>query len=131
MQNQIKQTVTRSTPEGVATVAKETVKDTQTQTIASIIYFISGIVEVALVFRFVLKMTGANPGSSFVAGTYNLTQLFILPFQGIFSPAVTTGIEVRAVFEPATIVAIFVYALLAWGLVKLIAIMSGHSSEEL
>lgn len=131
MQNLVKQTVAKSSNGGVATVAKESATDTQTQTVASIIYFISGVIEVALVFRFVLKITGANPGSNFVSWIYGFTQFLIMPFQGIFSSAATTGIEVRAVFEPATLVALFVYALAAWGIVKLIAIAAGQSNEEL
>lgn len=131
MQNLVKQTVAKSSNGGVATVAKESATDTQSQTVASIIYFISGVIEVALVFRFVLKITGANPGSNFVSWIYGFTQFLIIPFQGIFSSTATTGIEVRAVFEPATLVALFVYALAAWGIVKLIAIAAGQSNEEL
>lgn len=131
MQNTIKQTVTRQNSDGVATVAHETSVDTQTQTIANIIYFIAGLFEVALAFRFVLKITGANPSTGFVAGIYSFTQFLVMPFRGIFSSATTEGAEVRALFEPATLIAILVYAVLAWGIVRLIAIAGGHSSEEL
>ena len=131
MQNVVKETVTQSNNTGVSTVARESSTDTQTQTVANIIYFVAGLLEIALLFRFVLKITGANPSSGFVSGIYGFTQLLTLPFRGIFSSAVTTGVEVRAIFEPATLIAMIVYALLAWGLVKLLAIMTGHSNEEL
>jgi hypothetical protein len=131
MENIVKETVTQNSPAGSATVSKVSSTDTNTQTIASIIYFIFGLFEILLGFRLILKMTGANPGSGFVSGIYSFTQLLILPFRGIFSSAVSTGLEVKAIFEPATLVAMVVYALVAWGLVKLIAILAGHSNEEL
>lgn len=131
MQNVIKKTVTQQSNGGVAMVEHESTTDTQTQVVANVIYFIAGLFEVALAFRFVFKITGANPGSGFVAGIYNFTNLLVLPFRGIFSPAVTEGVEVRALFEPATLIAMLVYAVIAWGLVRLIAIAAGHSAEEL
>lgn len=131
MQNIIKETVVEHTNQGVATVASETSRDTQTQTVANVIYFIAGALEILLAFRLLLKMTGANPASAFVSGIYAFSQIFVLPFRGIFSSAVTTGIEVRAIFEPATLIAMIVYGIVAWGLVKLVAIMAGQSSEEL
>ncbi len=130
MQNIIKETVTKSTNAGVATSTVENSKDTQTQMVANIIFFIAGIVELALGFRFILKITGANPGSGFVSAIYSFTQFLILPFKSIFSSAVAPGAEVKAIMEPSTLVAMVVYAVIAWGLVKLIAILSGHASEE-
>jgi len=35
------------------------------------------------------------------------------------------GISANSVIEPGTVVAIFVYAILAWGIVKLIRILLG------
>lgn len=123
MQNIIKEEVT--------TVAQVNSTDTGTQTAANIIYFIAGLLEVILAFRFILKITGANPASGFVSMIYNFSQLLIWPFQGIFSSSVTAGAEVRAIFEPATLVAMLVYGLLAWGLVRLMAILMGRSTEAL
>ena len=130
MQSTIQETAVRKTPNGVATVAQTTTLDTPTQTAANIIYFILGVIEVLLFFRFFLKVTGANPGSGFVAFIYSFTQMLVFPFQGIFSSAVTTGAEVRSIFEPATIMAMLVYAVIAWGAIKLLVIVTGHSSEE-
>ena len=96
-------------------------------TTQNLVYFIFGVIEFLLIFRLIFKATGANPGSGFVSFIYGVTQIFVMPFAGIFSPAVTQGAEVAAVFEPASIVAIMVYSLLAWGIVKLIAIMSNDA----
>lgn len=43
---------------------------------------------------------------------------------GIFRAAVSQGVETTAVLEPATLVAIVVYAVLAWGIAQLVMILS-------
>ncbi len=101
-------------------------KATGTQTIGYVIYFIFGVLEVLLAFRFVLKLTGASLGSGFVSFIYGLTGIFIAPFEGIFRMWFGQGSETASVFEPATLVALIVYAVLAWGIVKLISISSGE-----
>lgn len=96
------------------------------QTVEYLIYFFFGALEMLLVFRLVLKLMGANAASAFVGLIYGATGIFILPFQGIFRSATTRGIETTSVLEPATIVAIIVYAVLAFGVVKLVRIFSGE-----
>lgn len=105
-------------------------KVTSSQTVEYIIYFLSGFLEILLVFRLILKMTGANMGGMFVNFIYGLTGIFITPFRGIFSQAVSPGIENTAVFEPATLIAIIVYAVLSFGIVKLFRILSGKKPQE-
>lgn len=87
-----------------------------------IVYYILGVIEVLLAFRFVFKLLGANPASSFVSFIYTLSNIFLAPFMGIFRTETTRGFETQAVMEPATIVAIIVYAVIAWGIVKFIEI---------
>jgi hypothetical protein len=59
-----------------------------------------------------------------------LSGMFILPFEGIFHRGVSQGIETVSVLEPSTIVAVIVYAILAWGLVKLVRMLSGERQAE-
>lgn len=99
---------------------------TSSQTVEYLIYFLFGALEVLLAFRLILKLTGANVGSAFVGLIYGLTGIFTLPFEGIFRRGFAQGIETTSVLEPATIVAIAVYAVLAWGIVKLLRILSGQ-----
>jgi hypothetical protein len=98
----------------------------RTQKIEYLIYFLFGALDVLLGFRFVLKLLGANAGSGFVSFVYGLSSIFIMPFEGIFRRAVSDGIETASVLEPATIVAVIVYGLLAWGMVKLVRLLSGE-----
>jgi hypothetical protein len=124
-----KETVT--TEEDDTAQPKKTPKreSTGTQTVEYIIYYIFGALEVLLAFRLVLRLFGANPNSGFVNWIYNFSAWFIWPFQGIFPNPTTTGAVTTAVFEPATLVAIIVYALVAWGIAKLISIFAGERQE--
>ena len=87
-----------------------------------IVYYILGVLEVLLAFRLILKLLGANPHSPFVSFIYSVSQAFLTPFNGIFRSTVTKGIEAQSILEPTTIIAMIVYAIIAWGIVKLIEI---------
>lgn len=86
------------------------------------VYYVLGILETLLAFRFILKLLGANPNSGFAAFIYNLSQAFVAPFSGIFRSVVSPGIETPSVFEPATLVAMIVYALIAYAIARIIDI---------
>ncbi|MFA5025314.1 MAG: YggT family protein [Candidatus Shapirobacteria bacterium] len=103
---------------------------TKSQKIEYVVYFLFGALEILLAFRLILKLTGASLASGFVRLIYSLTGIFILPFNGIFSKGYAQGVETTSVLEPATIVAIFVYMLVAWGIVKLVHISSGERQES-
>ena len=92
-----------------------------------IIYFVLGFLEALFAFRLVFKILGAQPDSTFVSIIYSITNIFLAPFFGIFRSAVTQGIEVRSILEPQLLIAMVVYALIAWGIVKLIMILSAKN----
>jgi glucan phosphoethanolaminetransferase (alkaline phosphatase superfamily) len=129
MANVIKETVT--TEEGDTVVDRvNQEKATGSQTVEYLIYFLFGLLEIILAFRLVLKLLGASLSSNFVELIYNISKVFIWPFEGIFSRATAQGAETTAVFEPATLVAIIVYSLIALGIVKLVRIFSGDKQTE-
>lgn len=103
---------------------------TDSQTVEYLIYFLFGVLEVLLAFRLVLKLTGANSGSSFVGLIYGVTGILIAPFEGIFRRLFAQGVETTSVLEPSTFVALIVYAVLAWGIVKLVRIFSGEQQDS-
>jgi hypothetical protein len=102
---------------------------TGSQTVEYLVYFLFGALEILLAFRLILKLLGASLSSGFVDFIYGLTGIFIAPFAGIFRSAVSQGLETKSVLEPATIVAIIVYAVVSWGIVKLVRISSGEKQE--
>lgn len=91
-----------------------------------IIYYIFGILEVLFAFRFIFKILGANSQGTFVSIIYSITRWFLTPFTGIFRMAITDGIETKSVLEPTLLIAMVVYALLAFAIVKLIEIISNR-----
>ena len=105
-------------------------KEQQNLKVRRVIYYVLGALEVLLAFRLVFKVLGANAKSSFVAAIYSISNVFLAPFAGIFRTAETKGIEAQSVLEPALIIAMIVYALLAWGIVKLVDIMSNRKESE-
>ena len=121
---------TRKDSNETVKVAPVKMEATTSQTVGYLVYFFFGALEILLAFRLVLKLAGANLGNAFVGLVYGITGIFILPFGGIFHKAVAQGIETSSVFEPATLVAIIVYAILAWGIVKLLSVLSGEKQES-
>jgi len=122
----IKETITtqgNNINPGANTPAKSA---TSFQTAGYLIYFLFGMLEILLAFRLVFKLAGASISSAFVNSIYGLTGVFILPFEGIFRRGFTQGIETTSVLEPSTLVAIIVYAVLAWGIIKLVRVLSGE-----
>ncbi len=96
-----------------------------------IVYYILGIFEVIFAFRLIFKLLGANPGSIFVSFIYNISGAFLAPFSGIFRSAVSKGIETKSVLEPTTIIAMIVYALIAYGIVRLIEIYQTPKNKKI
>jgi hypothetical protein len=86
------------------------------------VYWMLGILEALLAFRLIFRFLGANPASTFVSIIYTYSIPFVAPFSGIFRTAVNTGIETKSVLEPATIIAMIVYALIGYGIVRLLGI---------
>ena len=84
-----------------------------------ILYFVFGAIEALLAVRFALLLLGANEASGFVRLIYGLSRPFVLPFQGIFGEP-TLG---ASVLEWASLVGIIVYALVAYGLARLIELI--------
>ena len=80
-----------------------------------IVWYIAGFIITFLVLRIVFLLLGANEGNVFVDLIYAIGGFFALPFTGIFGEP-TFG---QMYFDTASLVAIVIYALLAWGVARL------------
>jgi len=83
------------------------------------VWWIVVFLDVLIAIRFVLKLLGANP-APFVRFMYDLTWPLVVWFHGIFN----TAQEGRSILEPEALVAMAIYALIGWGIVSLIRLMS-------
>ncbi len=91
-----------------------------------IVWYLVGLVEALLIFRFILKLLGANPHSGFVGFIYGITQFLATPFLSIFNETQIQGI----VFEWTTLLAMVVYWFIAFAIVKLFLISRTVSTPE-
>ncbi len=94
--------------------------------VSRVIMFIFGVIEVFIGIRFILMLLGANAEAGFVKMIYGVSGVFMAPFVAIFNTQKAGG----AVFEWSALVAIAVYALVAWGLVALIRAVSPREHSE-
>ena len=95
---------------------------TNVETIENIVYFFLGLLEILLFLRLILKLFGVSIASSFVSLIYGLSNIVLVPFEGIFSRLFSRGISSTSIIEPGTIVAMIIYAIIAWGVVRIIQI---------
>ena len=91
-----------------------------------IVWFIAGLIMAIIAIRFVLFLLGANRGSGFFQLIYSLSQPFVLPFLGLFAEPTYRG----SVFESASIVAVIVYALIAYAIARLVTIVLAPSTNR-
>jgi hypothetical protein len=81
-----------------------------------LVWLAFGILEALIGFRIMLKLIAANPNSWFTSFTYQLTDIFLWPFQNIVSnPSFQ-----NSVIELTSLIAILVYALVGWAIARLI-----------
>jgi hypothetical protein len=89
-----------------------------------IVWYILGIIEILLAFRFLLKFLAANPGAGFTQFVYGTSYIFATPFLAVFhNTRVTTG----SVFEWTNLLAMFVYWVIAQAIISLF-LMGKHVS---
>ena len=88
-------------------------------TLGRLVWLLFGFIEALIGLRIVLKLIAANPASPFAALVYFISDIFVWPFAGLVATPAAGGM----VFEISSIIAMFVYALLAWGLVELIYLL--------
>ena len=91
-----------------------------------IFYTILGVLEILLGIRFVLHLIAANPGSGFAAFIYGITGVFVAPFNGLIATPVSGG----TTLEVTTLIAMAVYALLFWVIVRVIQIAADRPSAR-
>ena len=88
--------------------------------VTRIIWLVAGIIILLLAFRFILSLLGANPSNGFANFIYDVSHPFAAPFFGLFHyDNIDYGVSR---FEIYTLVAMAVYAVVAWILTALINI---------
>jgi hypothetical protein len=91
-----------------------------------ITWYILGLIEVLLLFRFVLKLLGANAGAGFTEFIYGVTSIFTAPFTNVFKITYTS----ESIFEWTTLLAMLVYYIIAMGIIRLFFMGKTVSTPE-
>lgn len=81
-----------------------------------IIWYISSALQALLVFRFLLKLLGANPAAGFTNFIYTLSSIPMAPFKYVFGNSTVGG----SIFEWSTLLAMLVYWFVFAGITKLV-----------
>jgi hypothetical protein len=77
------------------------------------------LLEIMLGLRFLFKLIGANAASGFGGFVYGTTALLVKPFEGLIS----TWSAGDSILEVNTLVAMAIYALLIWGIVRVLGMV--------
>ena len=83
--------------------------------ISAFIWLMFGILISLIGLRVILKLIGANPGNLFAQLVYSFTDFFLWPFWGLTGNPSANGM----VLEIPSIIAMVVYAIIAWAIAKL------------
>lgn len=110
---------------GHRVVHQETHRPIET-TLVSIVYFTFGVIITLIALRFVLLLFGANPSAGFSQLVFGLSEPFVTPFFSVFG---TTRVD-GSTFEWSALLAIVVYALVAWGIASLIEAVTPRARAE-
>lgn len=91
-----------------------------------VVWYLLGLVEVLLGFRFILKLLGASTGAGFTDFIYGITSPLVAPFVAVFRASRAQG----SVVEWTTLLAMLVYWVIAWGIIKLFIMSKPVSTPE-
>jgi uncharacterized protein YggT (Ycf19 family) len=87
--------------------------------VSQFIWLIFVGIEALIGIRVILMLIGANPANTFTAFVYQLSELFLWPFRNIVAnPAFQNN-----VLEITSIIAMIVYPLIGWAIVRLIWVL--------
>ncbi len=87
--------------------------------VAGLVGLIFGVIEVSIGLRILLELIGANAANPFAQFIYRFTDLFIGAFNGLTGKPAVGSIQL----DIPAIIAMLVYALVAWGIIRLIWIL--------
>lgn len=85
--------------------------------VTQLVWLFFGLVVGLIGLRVLLKVIGANPDNDFASLVYNAAALFLAPFFGLIGSPSSGGM----VLEVPSLVAMLVYALVGWVIVRVIS----------
>jgi hypothetical protein len=114
---------TQNPPQDVAPAPRREIRHFKA---VNVIYYIAGLIEVVLAFRFVLHLLAANPNAGFVIFIDAISAPFMAPFNMIFP----TSVVGNSSFEWPALLAMAIYLVIAFGIVQLINVFVARAPQE-
>jgi uncharacterized protein YggT (Ycf19 family) len=84
-----------------------------------LIWLLLGLLEAAIALRVVFKLVGVNADNAFATFLYGVTGFFLAPFTSLAKAPAAGG----SVLEVSSIIAMFVYLLIAWALERIVYVI--------
>jgi hypothetical protein len=87
--------------------------------LTQLIWLMFGLLEAVIALRVVFKLIGVNAANSFAALIYSVSNPFVAPFASLTGAPAADGM----VLEITSLIAILVYALVGWGVVRVLSVL--------
>ena len=81
-----------------------------------VVWLLLGLLEALIALRVVFKLIGVNAANAFATFLYGVTNIFVAPFATLTGAPAAGGM----VLEISSIIAMIIYALIAWAFAKII-----------
>lgn len=91
-----------------------------------IIYFLLSVLETLISFRFIFKLFGASSSNNFVNWLYNVTDIFIAPFEGIFRDFAAG----RFVIDLTAIMGLVVYSFAGFIIIEILRLFKFEKNNK-
>ena len=94
--------------------------------ITQLIWLLFAALEALIGLRVLLKLIAANPQNPLASFIYSFSEIFLWPFKGLTVEPSAQGM----VLEVPSIIAMLVYALVGWGIVRLVWLLFYHPASQ-
>jgi hypothetical protein len=91
-----------------------------------VIWLLLSVLEAAIGLRVILKLIAANPDNPFASLVYGFTNIFLFPFAGLLPTPAAGGM----VLEISSLIAMVVYALVAYAIERLVWVIFYRPREQ-
>jgi len=91
-----------------------------------VIWLLLSVLEAAIGLRIILKLIAANPNNPFASLVYGFTDVFLFPFAGLLPTPASGGM----VLEISSLIAMIVYALVAYAIERLVWVIFYRPREQ-
>jgi hypothetical protein len=102
------------------------VRSSPAATLTRVIWLALAFLEALIGLRIIMLLIGASPSAPFAYLVYAVSGVFLWPFAGMISSISADGVFL----EVSSFIAMFVYALLAWGLVEITWLIFGPAKTH-